>query len=137
MQHTTTQPRITVIAYPSVFKKSTFVIALAVLGGITILAGIIGLSSAIILLADASLPNLATMIFTNAVVDMMVGTLIFVSSRAFAIGKVRAIWLFGGSILLDSMYSLIMSYQLHYIFMGLGFLLIWYMLKFRKEWEEL
>lgn len=137
MQHTTTQPRITAITqiHQTVFKKSTFVIALAVLGGITILAGIVSLVSAIILLLNTSLPSLSSIMLTDAVADMAIGTLIIASSRAFAKGKFLAVWLFGGSILLDSLYSLIRGYELHYIFIGLGILFIWQMLKFKKEWE--
>ena len=71
----------------------------------------------------------------DAAVSMIIGTLIIASSRAFAKGKLLAIWLLGGSILLDNLYGLIMGYELHYIFMGLGFLVIWQMLKFRKQWE--
>jgi hypothetical protein len=136
MQHTTTQPKITVIGqtHQSVFKKSIFVIALGSLGGITILAGIVSLVSAIILLSNASMPALASTILTDAALDIIIGTLIIASSRAFVQGKILAIWLFGGSILLDSFYSLIMGYELHYILMGFGFLLIWQMLKFKKEW---
>ena len=136
MQHTTTQPKITVIAqtHQSVFNKSIFVIALASLGGITILAGIVSLISAIILLSNTSTPSLASTILTDAVLDIIIGTLIIASSRAFVQGKILAIWLFNGSLLLDSLYSLIRGYELHYIFMGLGVLLIWQMLKFKKEW---
>ena len=137
MQHTTTQPRITAITqtHQSVFKKSTFVIGLTGLGGIAILAGIISLVSAMILISNASMPGLSSTMLIDAAVSMIIGTLIVASSRAFAQGKMLAIWLLGGSILLDNLYGLIMGYQLHYIFMGLGFLLIWQMLKFRKAWE--
>ena len=137
MQHTTTQPRITAITqtHQSVFKKSIFVIGLTGLGGIAILAGIISLVSAMILISNASMPGLSRTMLTDAAVSMTIGTLIIASSRAFAQGKMLAIWLLGGSILLDNLYGLTMGYQLHYIFMGLGFLLIWHMLKFRKAWE--
>ena len=137
MQHITTQPRITAITqtHQSVFKKSTFVIGLAGLGGIAILAGIISLISAMILISNASMPGLSSTMLTDAAVVMTIGALIIASSRAFAKGKMLAIWLYGSSILLDNLYGLLMGYQLHYIFMGLGFLVIWQMLKFRKEWE--
>lgn len=137
MQHTTTQPRITAITqtHQFVFKKSTFVIALSVLGGISILAGLISLVSAIILVSNAAMQGLASTILTDAAIDMIIGIWMIASARAFAQGKMLAIWLYGGSILLDGLYSLIMGYELHYIFMGLGLLLIWQMLKFRKEWE--
>ena len=137
MQQTTTQPRITAITqtHQAVFKKSTFVIGLAGLGGIAILAGIISLISAMTLISNASMPSLSSTMLTDAAVVMTIGTLIIASSRAFAKGKMLAIWLYGGSILLDNLYGLLMGYELHYIFMGLGFLVIWQMLKFRKEWE--
>jgi hypothetical protein len=137
VQHTTTQPRITAITqtHQFVFKKSTFVIALSVLGGISILAGIISLISASILVSNAAMQSLAGTVLTDAAIDITIGIWMIASSRAFAQGKMLAIWLYGGSILLDGLYSLIMGYELHYIFVGLGLLLIWQMLKFRKEWE--
>jgi len=137
MQHTTTQPRITAITqtHQTVFKKSTFVFALAVLSGLTILAGIVSLVSAIILLSNSSLPNLSSTLLMDAVLDLTIGMLILASSRAFASGKILAIWLCAGSILLDSLYGLIKGYEFHYIFIGFGFLLIWQMLKYRQQWE--
>jgi len=135
MQQTTTQPRITVIPNQSVFKKSTFVIALAVLGGLTFLGAIISLVSAITLFSNASLPALSRSILSDAVVDMIVGTLMLASSRAFAQGKILTVWFLGASILVDSLYSFIRGYELHYLFIGLGCLFIWQMLKFKKEWE--
>jgi hypothetical protein len=136
MQHTATQPKITIITqtHQSVFKRSIYITALAALGGITALAGIVGLISAITLLSNAALPTLSHTMLRDAVVDVTTGGLIFSSSRVFAKGKIMAIWLYVSSILLDTLYSLIMGYPLHYIFIGLGGLLIWYMLKFRKEW---
>ena len=137
MQHTTTQPRMTAITqtHQSVFKKSIFVIGLTGLGGIAILAGLMSLASAIFLISTAAMPGLSSTLLTDAAVSMTIGTLIIASSKAFVKGKMLAIWFLGGSILLDSLYSLIMGFQLHYVFMGLGFLLIWQMLKFRKAWE--
>ena len=137
MQHITTQPKIIAITqtYQSVFKKSTFVIGLAGLGSLAILAGIISMISAMILISNTSMPGLSSTMLADAAVVTTIGTLIIASSRAFAQGKLLAIWFYGGSILLDSLYSLLMGYELHYIFIGLGFLLIWQMLKFRKEWE--
>ena len=139
MQQTTTQPRITVLnqTHQSVFKKSIFVVGLASLGGITVLAGIGSLISAIILFSNAALPALSHTMLVDAIVGAVTGALLVASSRAFAKGKILAIWLCGSSILLDTVYSLIMRYSLHYIFIGLGGLLIWQMLKFRKEWEAL
>jgi len=135
MQHTTTQPKIAIITDQSVFKKSTFVIALAVLGGIIILGAIISLFSAIVLLSNAALPTLSRSILSDAAVDLIVGMFMLASSRAFAQGKILTVWFLGGSILVDSLYSLIRGYELHYLFVGLGCLFIWQMMKFREEWE--
>ena len=71
----------------------------------------------------------------DAVVDITTGGLLIASSRVFARGKIMAIWLYVSSILLDTLYSLIMGYPLHYIFIGLGALVIWQILKFKKGWE--
>ena len=137
MQHITTQPRISAITHQSVFKKQTFVFALAALGGLTILAGMVSLVSAIILLSNAATPSLASTLLTDAGMDIVTGLLMVTGSRAFAKGKFLAVWFCGGSLLLDSFYSLIKGYPLHYIFIGLGCLFIWQMLKFRTEWETL
>jgi hypothetical protein len=139
MEHTATQPKINVITqtHQSVFKRSIYVMALAALGGITVLAGIVGLISAIILLSNAALPTLSHTMLRNAVVDVTIGALLIASSKVLARGKILAIWLYCSGILLDILYSLIMGYPLHYIFIGLGGLLIWQMLRFRKEWEDL
>ncbi|HUE99956.1 MAG TPA: hypothetical protein VMN99_11935 [Anaerolineales bacterium] len=134
MEHSTTQPRIAAITYQPVLKKSTFVIALAVFGGISILAGIISLISAIVLLSNAFMPSLASTMFTDAAFDLALGALLLASSRAFAKGRILAIWLYGGSILIDSLYNIMMGYPLHYVFMGLGLLLIWQMLKSKDKW---
>ena len=137
MQHTATQPKITLRSqtHQAAFKRSIYVMALAALGGITVLAGIVGLISAITLLSNAALPTLSHTMLRDAVVDITTGGLMIASARLFAKGKMLAIWLYGSCILLDTLYSLIMGYPLHYIFIGLGALLVWHMLRFRKEWE--
>ena len=137
MQHTTTQPRITARTqtHHVVIKKSTFVIALAALGGMSILAGVISLISAIVLLSNAAMPSLVNTILTDIALDFILGALLFASSRALAQGKMLAVWLYGGSLLIDSFYSLVMGYSLNYIFMGLGLLLIWQMVKYRAKLE--
>lgn len=137
MQHTTTQPRIAAITRTkqSVFKKSTFVIALAVFGGMSILAGVISFVSASVLLSNAAMPSLVNTILTDVAFDFILGALIIASLRALVQGKMLAVWLFGSSLLIDSFYSLVMGYPLNYIFMGFGLLLIWEMVKYRAELE--
>lgn len=118
-----------------VIKKSTYVIALAVFGGMSLLAGVISLISAIVLLSNAAMPSVVNTILTDVAFDFILGSLIIASSRALAKGKMLAVWLYGGSLLIDSFYSLRVGYSPNYIFMGLGLLLIWQMVKYRAELE--
>lgn len=137
MQHTTTQPRITAITqtHQAVIKKSTFVIALAGFGGMSILAGVISLVSAIVLLSNAAMPSLVNTILADVAFDFILGALIIASLRALVQGKMLAVWLYAISILIDGFYSLVMGYPLNYIFMGFGLLLVWQMVKYRAELE--
>jgi hypothetical protein len=137
MQHTTTQPRIAAITHThrSVIKKSTFVIALAALGGMSILAGVISSVSAIVLLSEVPLSGMVNSVLADVVCNFILGALIMTSWKALAQGKMLTIWLFGSSLIVDSFYSLVMGYPPHYIFMGLGLLLIWQMIKYRVELE--
>ena len=135
MEFSTTQPKIAAIVHQPVLKKSAFVAALAIFGVFNTLAGIISLVSAIILFSDASMPSLASAMLTDAAYKLSLGALIIASSRAFTKGKFLSIWLYAGSILLDSLYNLITGYPLNYIFIGFGLLLIWQTLKFRNELE--
>ena len=136
MQHTTTQPRIAVIRTPQVVvKKSTFMIALAALGGMSILAGIISSVSAIVLFSEAPMSGMVNSVLADIVCNFILGTLIISSWRTLAQGKILAIWLIGSSLLVDSFCSLAMGYPLNYIFIGFGLLLIWQMVKYKAELE--
>ncbi|HKY54014.1 MAG TPA: hypothetical protein VJM08_06910 [Anaerolineales bacterium] len=136
MQHTTTQPKIAAITTPQfVVKKSAFMIALAALGGMSILAGVISSVSAIVLLSEASMPGIVNSVLADVTCNFILGILIMTSWRALAQGKMLAVWFFGSSLLVDSFYSLVMGYQLNYIFMGFGLLLIWHMVKYKAELE--
>jgi len=137
MQHTTTQPRISAITqtHQSVVKKSTFVIAIAVFGGMSILAGVISSVSAIVLLSEAPMSGMVNSVLADVAFDFILGALIIASLRALTQGKMLAVWLYGSSLLIDSFYSLVMGYPMNYIFMGFGLLLIWQMVKYRAELE--
>ena len=135
MQQTTTQPRIAAITHPLVVKKSAFVIALAALGGMSILAGVISSVSAIVLLSEVPLSGIVNSVLADVVCNFILGALIFASWKALARGKMLTVWLFGSSLLVDSFYSLVMGYQMNYVFMGFGLLLIWQMVKYRIELE--
>jgi len=63
------------------------------------------------------------------------GVLIFICSRVLAKGRALAIWLYGGAILIDSIFNIAMGSRLNYIFIGFGLLFIWQMVKFKNEWE--
>ena len=135
MQHTTTQPRIAAITPQVVVKKSTFSVALAALGSMSILAGIISSVSAIVLLSETSMPGMINSVLADVACNFILSTLIMASWRALAQGQMLAIWLFGSSLLIDSFYSLVMGYQLNYVFVGFGLILIWQMVKYRAELE--
>jgi hypothetical protein len=135
MQHSTTQPRIAAIPHPRVSKKSTFVIALAFFGVTSILSGIVSIVSVIILLSNATMPDPVSTILIETAYELSLGALILVSARAFARGKFISLWLYGGSLVIDSLYHLIMGYPLNYLFVGFGLLLIWQILNYRSELE--
>jgi hypothetical protein len=137
MENSTTHPRIVPITqrYQSVPKKSNFVFALAFFGVCSILAGIVSFVLAIILLSNGTAPAPASIMLIEPVYQLGLGALILFSSRSFATGKFLSIWLYGGSIIIDSLYHMMMGYPLNYLFVGFGLLLIWQILKFRNELE--
>jgi len=137
MLDSTTQPRIAAITPQLVVKKSTFMTAFAALGTMSILAGVISSVSAIVLLSETSMPGIVNSVLADVACNFILGILIMTSWRALAQGKMLAVWLFGSSLLIDSFYSLVMGYQLNYIFIGFGLLLIWQMVKYRAELELL
>ena len=128
MEYSTTQQRIAAIGHEPVFKKSTFVFALAIFGVFSALAGIMSLAIAIMLPSDAAL-------WTDAVYGFSLAALIFASARTFTQGKILSVWLYGGSILLDILYNLATGNPLNYLFIGFGLLLVWQILKFRNRLE--
>ena len=133
MEFSTTQQRIAAIGHQPVLKKSTFVLALAIFGVFSSLAGIISLATAITLASDASMPGFANVMLTDAVYEFSLAALIFASSRAFSRGKILAVWLYTGSIVLDLLYSMVTGNPLNYVFIGFGLLLIWQILRFRDK----
>jgi hypothetical protein len=135
MDYSTTQQRIAAIGHQPVLKKSAFVAALAIFGVFNVLAGIISLASAIIFSADASAPGLANPLLIDAVYEFSLGALIFASSRALAQGKILSLWLYGGSMIADCLYNLMMGNPLNYVFIGFGLFLIWQILQFRNRLE--
>ena len=137
MENSTTHPRIVPITrpYQSVPNKSILTIALAFFGVASILAGLFNLVAAIILLSNGTAPVPASSMLIEPVYELGMGTFILLSSRVFVTGKFLSVWLYGGSIFLDSLYHLSMGYPLNYLFVGFGLLLIWQILKFRNELE--
>lgn len=135
MEFTTTQQRIAAIRQQPVLKRQAFVAALAIFGVFSALAAIISLANAIILSSSASMPGLAETMLFDAVYEFGLSALIFASSRAFSQGKLLCVWLYGSSLVMDSLYSLATGNPLNYIFIGFGFFLIWQLLKYRNELE--
>ena len=135
MEYSTTQQRIAAIGHQPVLKKTTFVAALAIFGVFSSLAGIFSLTSAIVLSSDASASGLANTLLIDAVYEFVLSALIFASSRALAQGKMLAVWLYGGGIILDCLYSFVTGNALNYVFIGFGLFLIWQILRFRNRLE--
>lgn len=133
MEFSTTQPRIAAVTHQQVLHRPAFVGALAIFGVFKTLAGIINLVSAIILFSNASLPGLTNNMFLDAACEFTLGALILASTRAFVKGKFFCIWLYAGSIMLDSLYNTVAGYPLNYVFMGFGLLMIWHILKFKDQ----
>ncbi len=131
MEYSTTQQRIAAIGHQPALKRSTFVIALAIFGVFSVLAGMISLATWITLSSGAAMPGLADAMLIDAVYEFILGALIFASSRAFAKGKMLSVWIYAASILLDSLYNIVTGYPLNYVFVGFGLLLIWQILRFR------
>ena len=128
MEYSTTQQRIAAIGHEPVLKKSTFVFALAIFGVFSALAGIMSLTTAIMLPSDTSL-------WTDAVYGFSLAALILASARTFTQGKILSVWLYGSSILLDILYNLATGNPLNYLFIGFGLLLVWQILKFMNRLE--
>ena len=135
MQHSTTHPRITAISQQPVFNKPIFGIAIAAFGILNFLVGVIGLVSVIIPFLSSSILTLAGTTLTNALFDLFLGTLILASSTAFTRGKAATIWLYSASIVMDSLYKLMMGHPLNYVFIAFGLILVWQLVKFRLQWE--
>ena len=81
------------------------------------------------------MPSLAETMLVDAVYEFSLAALIFASSRAFSRGKLLSVWLYGGSLILDCLYNLMMGNPLNYLFLGFGLLLIWQILRFRNQLE--
>lgn len=135
MEYSTTQQRIAAIGHQQVLKKSTFVIALAVFGVFSVLAGMISLAAWITLSSGTAMPGLAEAMLTDAVYEFALGAVIFASASALAKGRILSIWLYATSILLDCLYNLVTGSPLNYLFIGFGLFLIWQILRFKDRLE--
>jgi hypothetical protein len=133
MEYSTTQQRIAALGHRPVLKKSTFVIALGIFGFFSILSGVISLVSVVMPLSNFTIPNSSSTIWIDAPYELFLGAWILVSALAFAEGKFFSVWLYGGSLIIDSLYHMLMGYPLNYLFIGFGLVIIWQILKFRSE----
>ena len=131
MENSTTHPRIVplTLSPPRVSKKAIFVIAVGFFGICSIFAGIMS----IVLLLNGILSAPASSLWIQIGYELSLGALMLVGARALAKGKLLSIWLYGGSIIIDSVYHLMMGYPLNYLFIAFGLLLIWQLLKHRSE----
>jgi len=137
MEYSNTQQRIAAIGYRPVLNKSTFVVALAVFGVFSMVAAIVSITSALVLLSNATLPNPFSSVWIEIVYQLGLGALILTSAWVFAKGKFLSVWLYGASLAIDSLFHLMMGNPLNYLFVGFGFLILWQILKYRRELELL
>ena len=135
MEYSNTQQRIAAISHQPALKKTAFVLALAIFGVFSGLAGIISLATAITFSADPSTSSLASTLLIDAVYEFTLSALIFASSRAFSKGRILSVWLYGGSIALDVLYNVVTGNSLNYVFIVFGLLLIWQILSFKDKLE--
>jgi hypothetical protein len=91
--------------------------------------------SANVLVATAVMPSLVNTILVDVAFDLVLGALIIASSRALAHGNMQAIWLYGGCVLLDSLFNLFMGYPLNYVFIGFALLVILQVFQYREQLE--
>jgi hypothetical protein len=131
MENTTTHPRIVplVLSPPRVSKKAIYVIAYSSFGVFSITAGIIS----IILLLNGILSAPAGGLWLQICYELSLGALMLAGARALVKGKLLSIWLYGGSVIGDGLYHLILGYPLNYLFLVFGVVLIWQLLKYRSE----
>jgi hypothetical protein len=133
MEHTTTQPKMAAITHLPDITRSTFVIALAIFGVASILGGLINFLSTSISLSGTSMPSLVYTGPIDVAFDITLGAFIITSSWALAQRRMLALWLYGGSILLDIFFNLAMGYPLNYLFLGFGLLLTWQIAAYREN----
>jgi lysylphosphatidylglycerol synthetase-like protein (DUF2156 family) len=106
----------------------SYVTILTVMGVLGVLAGLINLFGA--MASGFSKVRLADVIF-----NVVFGILIFICSRVLAKGKVAAIWLFSGCILLSIIYGFAMGRGFNFVIAGLGSLCIWQLFTLKKHGE--
>ena len=135
MQHSTTQPRIAAITQKPVVNRSIFVIALALFGVLSFLAGIANLIFAIIQFSNSSLPGIGSAALLDAAFEFTLGALIVGSLGAFVQNRMLSVWLYAGGILADILYDSLMGYPPNALFVLFGLLLVSQLLRFRNELE--
>lgn len=116
-------------------NKGAFVNGLVILGIIEIVSGVLSVLSASTFLTDY--PDTGNMALRNGIFDMVLGVLIFVSSRMLKNGKALAIWLYGSTILLNVAYETAISHKLPYFSVVFGALITWQLFNNKEEWNLL
>jgi hypothetical protein len=116
---------------PVVEKSKTFksyVTILTVLGILGVLAGLINLLGAM----SSGFSGAGV---SDAIFNAVFGILIFVCSRVFAKGKILAIWILVGCILLSIIYSFAMGRGFNFVIAAVGTLFIWQLFTLKKQGE--
>lgn len=114
-------------------KRSIFTKGLTLFGIICLVGGVINLVSGITI--ESSYPSLARHSLVDGFSELVLGTLLLLSSRALKQGKSLGIWLYGTGMAVKYISSFAKGEPLNYFFMGLTLLIIWQVFKSKKEWE--
>ena len=105
---------------------TSLVTAFALLGGAGILVGIINLIRA--LLSGFSSVHLADSVFNT-----VFGILFLICAQVLSKGKVRVIWLVGGTILLSILYGFVMERGFNLIIAIIGVYFLWRLLALKRK----
>jgi hypothetical protein len=118
---------------PRIWTTRTSLAKILGVGGIIYLvSGLLGLASPLIFPAFAAIsitPPIASLS------DTLLGLLSLATSRALSKGKAIAIWLYGGTLLVDIAANLSKGHQPNFLVLSFGLLFLWQMLALKKQGE--
>lgn len=120
-------------AIPTVKQNSPFAFVLMISAIIYLIAGTMSLFTWFTLTVHNVFPDLARQLLINSMSGIVSSVLVIASSRALAGGKLLAIWLFAGGILIEFFGKFMANGMLDYSILGIGVFVLWQMQTLRKQ----